>query len=124
MKRWGFLVAILYGAILCVLLPPTYHLAFAGQPRSAIHGMFFQQWWLLLAAMALGQGALLAVPVRGSRRYPRLSPRPWTDLPEKDCHPSSTGPAFVARHPEQPWTLLPEKRCSTFTTNLGVRGYS
>ena len=70
MKRWALLVAILYGAILCLLLPPTYHLAFASQPRSAYHGIFFQQWWLLLGVMALAQVALLAVPVRVASRRP------------------------------------------------------
>jgi hypothetical protein len=71
MKRWALLVAILYGAIVCLLLPPTYHLAFAPQARMTLTGIWFQrQWWLLLAVMALGQGALLAVPVRVASRRP------------------------------------------------------
>jgi hypothetical protein len=71
MKRWALLVAILYGAIVCLLLPPIYHLAFASQARMTLMGIFFhQRWWWLLAVMALGQGALLAVPVRVASRRP------------------------------------------------------
>ena len=63
MKRWALLVAILYGAILCLLLPPAYHLAFESQVTPAPARIFFYRvWWLLLSVMALWQGALLAVP--------------------------------------------------------------
>lgn len=75
MKGWALLVASLYGAIMCLLLPPAYHLAFAPQPPSANLAIFFHQRWLLLAVMALAQGALLAVPVRIA------SPRPVTRRP-------------------------------------------
>jgi hypothetical protein len=71
MKRWALLVAVLYGAIICLLLPPVYHLAFASQARPAQTGLLFRaEWWLLLAVMVLGQSALLAVPVRVASRRP------------------------------------------------------
>jgi len=71
MKRWAVLVAILYGAIMCLLLLPTYHLAFPSQPPPAqVRIYFHREWWLLLAVMALAQGALLAVPVRVANRRP------------------------------------------------------
>jgi hypothetical protein len=71
MKRWALLVAVLYGAIICLLLPPVYRLAFASQARPAQMGSLFRaQWWLWLVVMALGQGALLAVPVRVASRRP------------------------------------------------------
>ena len=59
MKRWALLVAILHGAIMCLLLPPTYHLAFASQaPPTQVRIYFHRDWWLLLAVMALRKGAL------------------------------------------------------------------
>jgi hypothetical protein len=71
LKRWALLVAVLYGAIICLLLPPVYHLAFGSQARPTQAGLLFRaQWWLLLLVMALGQGALLAVPVRVASRRP------------------------------------------------------
>jgi hypothetical protein len=71
MKRWALLVAVLYGATICLLLPPVYHLAFGSQARPTQAGLLFRaQWWLLLVVMALGQGALLAVPVRVASRRP------------------------------------------------------
>jgi hypothetical protein len=71
MKRWALLVAVLYGAIICLLLPPAYHLAFESQaPPAPARIFFYREWWLLLSVMALGQGALLAVPVRVAGRRP------------------------------------------------------
>ena len=71
MKRWALLVAILYGAIICLLLPPVYHLAFATQARpSQEESLFRANWWWLLTVMAVGQGVLLAVPVRVAGRRP------------------------------------------------------
>ena len=71
MKRWAWLVAILYGAIICLLLPPIHHLAFASQGRPAPEELLFRSgWWLLLAVMAMGQVVLLAVPVRVASRRP------------------------------------------------------
>jgi hypothetical protein len=71
MKRWALLVAILYGAIICLLLPPTYRLAFAPQAAPApVQIYFYRECWLLLAVMAVGQGALLAVPVRVASQRP------------------------------------------------------
>jgi hypothetical protein len=70
MKRWAWLVAILYGAIICLLLPPVYHLAFATQGRPTQAELFRAEWWWLLAVMAVGQGVLLAVPVRVESRRP------------------------------------------------------
>jgi hypothetical protein len=71
MKRWALLVAILYGAIMCLLLPPVYRLAFAFPSQPTNEGIdLHRQWWLLLAVMAVAQGALLAVPVRVAGRRP------------------------------------------------------
>ena len=71
MKRWAVLVAVLYAAILCLIWPPIYHLAFWSKTSSARDPFYFsRQWWLLLTVMALGQGALLAVPVRVASRRP------------------------------------------------------
>ncbi len=73
MKRWALLVAVLYGAIMCALLPGVYHLAFAPQARLVKGTMYFggvPGWWLLLGLMAVAQGALLGVPVRMASRRP------------------------------------------------------
>ena len=71
MKRWALLVAILYGGVMCLLLPPVYHLAFGSQVRPSPAALLFRaEWWLLLAVMALGQGVLLAAPVRVASRRP------------------------------------------------------
>ncbi len=71
MKRWALLVATLDGAIMWLLLPAVYRLAFASQgrvSRDEINSHW--EWWLLLAVMVLGQIALLAVPVRLANRRP------------------------------------------------------
>jgi hypothetical protein len=71
MRRWALLVAILYSAMACLLLPAVYHLAFSPQSRLVRGGMYFRwYWWLLLALMVLEQAALLAVPVRVASRRP------------------------------------------------------
>jgi hypothetical protein len=72
MKRWAWLVAILYGAILLALAMPAVMVAFAPkvsvqEAASAFSDVFS---WLWLLVMVLSQFALLAVPVRFASRRP------------------------------------------------------
>ena len=72
MKRWAWLVAILYGAILLALTLPAILLAFAPKVAIGEAASIFVNlaYWLWLAVMVLGQFALLAVPVRFASRRP------------------------------------------------------
>ena len=66
MKRWAWIVAALYAALLLVMTVPAILLAFA--PRVGVGEVFkvFVAWpyWLWLVLMFVSQLALLAVPVR------------------------------------------------------------
>jgi len=72
MKRWAWTVAGLYFLILAVLTLPAVLLAFA--PKIGVGeaaGLFGNPaYWLWMAVMALGQFALLAVPVCFASRRP------------------------------------------------------
>jgi hypothetical protein len=72
MKRWAWLVAILYGVILLALAMPAVLLAFAPKVSITEAASVFVSWpwWLWLIVMVLGQFALLAVPVRFASRRP------------------------------------------------------
>jgi len=72
MKRWAWIVAALYAAVLLVLTVPVCWLAF-GQPanvREAFSLFANGPYWLWLAVMLISQIALLAVPVRVASHRP------------------------------------------------------
>src|SRR5262245_29872165 len=72
MKRWAWVVVLLYGLILVVLTIPIAPLAFL--PKIDLGELFKSyaawQYWLWVGVMVLGQAALLAVPVRVANRRP------------------------------------------------------
>jgi hypothetical protein len=66
MKRWAWMVAALYTALLLVMTVPATLLAFVPQIKPAEAAKVFSFWpyWLWLTVMFVSQFALLAVPVR------------------------------------------------------------
>jgi len=72
MKRWALVVVALYLLILVALTVPVMLLAFAPQIKvgdvAEVYG--YAPYWAWLAAMVLGQAALLVVPVRVASRRP------------------------------------------------------
>jgi len=67
MKRWAFVVAVLYFAILAVLTAPALLLAFPwGKmgPDALLSTYSGWGYWVFIAVLAVAQFALLAVPVR------------------------------------------------------------
>jgi hypothetical protein len=82
MKRWAWIVAGLYGAILFVLTVPAGLLAFA--PKLGVTEALgvYASWpyWPWLAVMLLSQFALLAVPVRVASRRPVTRGALWPTI--------------------------------------------
>lgn len=72
MRRWAWMVAALYGAVLLVLTGPMCLLAFApGIKFSGSWGVLGSPLdWIWLAVMVASQMALLGVPVRVASRRP------------------------------------------------------
>jgi hypothetical protein len=66
MKRWAWLVAALYTALLLVLTVPALLLAFGPKLRlgETVEAFTWWPYWLWLVVMFVSQLALLAVPVR------------------------------------------------------------
>ena len=66
MKRWAWIVAALYAALLLVMTLPAIWLAFAPNLRlgEAVNAFTWWPYWLWLAIMFVSQVALLSVPVR------------------------------------------------------------
>lgn len=82
MKRWAWVVAALYVALLLVLTIPAILLAFAPKMGVGTALWVFAWWpyWLWLAIMFAGQIALLAVPVRVGSLRP-ITPGPiWRTI--------------------------------------------
>lgn len=80
MKRWAWMVAALYAAVLLVLTVPAGLLAFAPKvPKLGEAFQVFVWWpyWLWLAAMLVTQLALLAVPVRVASLRPVTQGPVW-----------------------------------------------
>ena len=79
MKRWAWLVAILYGVILLALTLPAILLAFAPKVAIGEAASIFVNlaYWLWLAVMVVSQFALLAVPVRFATRRPLTRGALW-----------------------------------------------
>jgi hypothetical protein len=82
MKSWALAVAGLYVLILAVLTVPA--IILAGLPKvkpgEAVEVFIHWQFWLWLAVMALGQLALLLVPVRVASRRPVTKSALWPAL--------------------------------------------
>jgi len=82
MKRWAWIVAALYAAVLLVLTVPVCWLAFG--PPAKMRDVFamFGDWpyWLWLAVMLAGQVALLAVPVRVASLRPVTRGPVWRTI--------------------------------------------
>jgi hypothetical protein len=72
MKRWAFVVLGLYLLILVVLTVPVTLLAFAPKAnvKDAVEAYGYWPYWLWLGVMALGQAALLVVPVHVANGRP------------------------------------------------------
>lgn len=72
MKRWAWIVAALYAALLLVMTVPAILLAFVPQfgPGEAAQPLGTWPYWLWLAVMFVSQVALLSVPVRMASRRP------------------------------------------------------
>jgi hypothetical protein len=72
MKRWAWVVVALYLLILVVLTVPVALLAFApkANAKDVAEAYLYFPYWLWLGVMALGQAALLVVPVRVASRRP------------------------------------------------------
>lgn len=66
MKRWAWIVAALYAALLLVMTVPAILLAFVPQigPGQAVKAFAWWPYWAWLVVMFASQLALLAVPVR------------------------------------------------------------
>ena len=66
MKRWAWIVAALYSALLLVMTVPAVLLAFVPEvkPLEAARAFGFWPYWAWMAVMFASQLALLAVPVR------------------------------------------------------------
>jgi hypothetical protein len=66
MKRWAWMVAALYAALLLVMTVPAILMAFVPELRlgEAVKAFACWPYWLWLAVMFSSQLALLAVPVR------------------------------------------------------------
>jgi len=66
MKRWDWIVAALYAALLLVLTVPAGLLAYAPKVKLGEAAQVFAWWpyWLWLALMLASQFTLLALPVR------------------------------------------------------------
>jgi len=74
MRRWGWLVAVLYGLILALLALPVATLCFYPdiKVREPENWMFYTSWqvWVAVALMILAQAAMLMVPVRVAGHRP------------------------------------------------------
>jgi hypothetical protein len=74
MRRWGWLVAVLYGLILALLAPPVIVLCFYPDIKvsEAENWLFYTSWqvWAALALMVVAQAAMLMVPVRVAGHRP------------------------------------------------------
>ena len=72
MKRWAWVVVLLYGLILVVLTVPVATLAFLPRVNlgEVLKSYAAWQYWLWVGVMVLSQAALLAVPVRVANRRP------------------------------------------------------
>jgi hypothetical protein len=72
MKRWSWMVAALYAALLLVMTVPAILVAFAPKESLGEAASVLGSWgyWLWLAVMFLSQVALLAVPVQVANRRP------------------------------------------------------
>lgn len=71
MKRWGFLVAVLYAALLVGVITPLWPLATWDTRGFAVYRSW--EYWTVFAVLVLAQGLLLLVPIDLSER--RLRPR-------------------------------------------------
>lgn len=71
MKRWGFLVAALYAAILVGVITPLWPLFTWDARGFAVYRSW--EYWAVFAVLVLAQGLLLLVPIDLSER--RLRPR-------------------------------------------------
>lgn len=71
MKRWGFLVAALYAAILVGVITPLWPLATWDSRGFAVYRSW--EYWVVFALLVLAQALLLLVPIDLSER--RLRPR-------------------------------------------------
>lgn len=72
MKKWPFVVAVLYGSVLLALFVPLFFVAFLGDSEVAkITEVFASIWlWVPLAIMVAAQFALLRTPVAIAARRP------------------------------------------------------
>ena len=79
MKRWAWIVAALYAALLLVMTVPAILLAFVPQikPGDAIKAFVWWPYWLWLAIMLASQFALLSVPVRVASLRPVTQGPVW-----------------------------------------------
>lgn len=79
MKRWAWIVAALYTALLLVLTVPAILLAFVPKlgPGEAVKAFAWWPYWAWLAVMFASQLALLAVPVRVASLRPATQGPIW-----------------------------------------------
>jgi hypothetical protein len=82
MKRWAWIVAGLYAALLLVMTVPAGLLAFAPKvgPKEAAEMLTTWAYWLWLAVMFACQLAFLAVPVRVASRRPVTQGPLWQTI--------------------------------------------
>lgn len=82
MKRWAWVVAVLYGTILAVLTAPVLMLAFVPSVAATEVAKLFATWqyWLWLAVMLVSQVAFLAVPVHTASRRPVARRSLWSTV--------------------------------------------
>lgn len=76
MKKWQWVVAGLYGALVVILTVPVLFAAFGGRFSGGPHGIYAQwPYWLGIVVLILAQAAFLSVPVCAQSARP-LNRRP------------------------------------------------
>lgn len=69
MRRWGLVVALLYGVVLVILTFPTIFLSFGAVPTESVQLLGYPLFWAYVGVMVLCQALFLLVPVdKGNRR--------------------------------------------------------